>query len=306
MDSRASKMTAETLLSFFYDELLTVERKSKLTAETYCSAVSIFFNWLSEQHLELSQIDLQQLLCFIVWRKTKGIDVATLARDIAALRIFGAFLVRQRIWYENKAMLLDKPSVNRKLPRVLAIEQVEHLLSAIDTTTPLGIRDRALFELIYSCGLRISEAAALLIDNLHLKEQLIIVQGKGDKERMVPFGKQAKYWLLEWLKVRPLIVGKRHIAQIFVNANGRAISRKGIWKRFQILEDISGETAKVHTLRHSFATHLLEGGADLRSVQELLGHSDISTTQIYTHINNEHLKQYHNLFFPGHPDKKDE
>ena len=181
------------------------------------------------------------------------------------------------------------------------------MLDSIDVSNPLGVRDRTLFELIYSCGLRISEACGLLIENVHLSERLIMVSGKGSKQRIVPFGGQAALWLKKWLvEVRPGIVGNRAVPFVFVNYQGKGLSRKGVWKRFQKLEEETGVTAKVHTLRHSFATHLLAGGADLRSVQELLGHSDITTTQIYTQVDNEVLRDYHRDYFPGHKNGADD
>ena len=176
---------------------------------------------------------------------------------------------------------------------------MDALLYSIDTSDLCGKRDSALFELIYSCGLRISEACGLLLANVHLDEQIILVHGKGDKERLVPFGGRAleklKFYLEE---VRPLLTKGKNIPEVFVNYKGEAISRKGVWKRFKELEALSGVSAKVHTLRHSFATHLLQGGADLRSVQELLGHSDLATTQIYTHVTNEQLEKAHEKYFP--------
>ena len=184
---------------------------------------------------------------------------------------------------------------------MLSVEQVDSILDAIDTTEPLGVRDRALFELIYSCGLRISEAATLQVSNLHLKERLLIVRGKGDKERMVPFGLSAKERLEQYLmEVRPALVGSKIVSEVFVNYKGEPMSRKGIWKNFKALEVKAGVHAKVHTLRHSFATHLLAGGMDLRSVQELLGHSDLATTTIYTHVDDKQLREGHKEFFPGH------
>jgi integrase/recombinase XerD len=144
------------------------------------------------------------------------------------------------------------------------------------------------------------------LQNLHLKERIIWVTGKGNKERLVPFGSEAENWLKKWLEVRPKFVGTKIVPTIFVNYQGKPFSRKGIWKRFQELEALSGVTSKVHTLRHSFATHMLSGGADLRSVQELLGHSDLATTQIYTHIDAEDLKDYHNEYFPERNLQKNE
>ncbi|MBQ9630355.1 MAG: tyrosine-type recombinase/integrase, partial [Treponema sp.] len=165
----------------------------------------------------------------------------------------------------------------------------------------LGARDAALFEIIYSCGLRISEVCSLVMQNVHINEQVLLVRGKGDKERLVPFGSEAKEKLVHYLNnARTKLVGKKTVDAVFVNYKGKPITRKGVWKRFQEYEAISGVFAKIHTLRHSFATHLLKGGADLRSVQELLGHSDLSTTQIYTHVDDSLLRSQHEKFFPGH------
>ncbi len=238
---------------------------------------------------------------YFAFRKTQGCTSLTIAKDISALRAFGSYLVRKNIWQENEVLLLDRPKASRALPKVLSVEEIDRILDSIDVSTPTGIRDRALFELIYSCGLRISEVSGLLIGNVHMKEKLLLVRGKGDKERVVPFGNEAHKWLSVYLKeARPVLVKQKIVPQIFVNYQGKPISRKGIWKNFKQLRLSAGVDAKVHTLRHSFATHLLEGGADLRSVQELLGHSDLSTTQIYTHVNDCDLQAYHREFFPGH------
>lgn len=293
-------MTIKLLLSGFYTDLITVERRSELTAQTYSDSAESFLNWLVKEKIKLSSVTSQNLIYFLLSRRTEGIDELTIAKDISAIRSFGSYLVRNEYWKENVAMLLERPKATKALPKVLSIEQVDSLLNAIDITKPLGIRDRALFELIYSCGLRISEAASLKIENLHLAEKIIIVRGKGDKERMVPFGESAKKWLEEYLKVRPNFVKNRIVSEVFVNFRGEPLSRKGIWKNFQEYEAQSGVSAKVHTLRHSFATHLLAGGMDLRTVQELLGHADLATTTIYTHLENKQLKEAHKQFFPGH------
>ena len=294
-------MTIELLLSQFYSDLLTVERLSEQSALTYKLSCESFLNWLVKEKKKLADVKTADLIRFFVWRRTEKIDELTVAKDVSAVRALGDYLVRQQLWKENFALNLDRPKAGRALPKVLSVEQVDALLNAIDVTTPLGIRYRALFELVYSCGLRISEVASLLIENLHLNERILIVLGKGNKERMVPFGEAAKKYLLDYLNnVRPQLVGRRVVAQVFVNYRGEPISRKGIWKNFQDLELKSGVTAKVHTLRHSFATHLLAGGMDLRFVQELLGHSDLSTTTIYTHIENKQLRECHGKYFPGH------
>ena len=294
------------VISSFYDELISIEGKSISTAQTYCFVVEIFFDWLNSENKEISQIELQDLIKYLVWRQTQGMDSLTIAKDISALRSLGTYLVREKIWSENYALQLDRPKAEKTLPKVLSVEQVDLLLNSIDTSTDLGVRDRALFELIYSCGLRISEVSNLLLQNLHFKEKIIWVTGKGNKERLVPFGSQAEFWLKKWIEIRPKFVSSKSVPTIFVNYQGKPFSRKGIWKRFQELEAISGVTSKVHTLRHSFATHMLSGGADLRSVQELLGHSDLATTQIYTHVDADDLKDYHKEFFPERKSEKKE
>ena len=293
-----------SILSSFYDDLVSIDGKSISTAQTYCFAVEIFFNWLNSENIEISSVELQILIKYLVWRQTQGMDSLTVAKDISALRSLGTFLVRNQIWSENFPLQLERPKASKSLPKVLSVEQVDALLNCIDVSTDLGIRDRSLFELIYSCGLRISEVSNLLLQNLHLKERIIWVTGKGNKERLVPFGSEAEFWLKKWLEVRPKFVGSKSVPTIYVNYQGKPFSRKGIWKRFQELEVLSGVNSKVHTLRHSFATHMLSGGADLRSVQELLGHSDLATTQIYTRIDADDLKDYHEEFFPKRESEK--
>lgn len=289
------------IIDQFYSDLLMAERNRKLTAETYKISVEEFLFWLIEKKTHLHSVSSKDLLYYSIWRKTQGISEITLAKDLSAIRSFGEFLVRERIWIENFALVLDRPKSPRPLPAVLSQQDVEHLLESIDTSTPLGIRDKAIFELIYSCGLRISECCSLKIINLHMHECFILVSGKGGKERVIPFGKEAHDILEEYLNfVRPNLVKEKIVAEVFVNYRGEAISRKGVWKNFKAIQKMSGLDIKVHTLRHSFATHLLEGGADLISVQELLGHSDLSTTQIYTHVSDKQLENAHKNFFPGH------
>ena len=291
-------MTIEELLNHFYSDLILVKRDSEQTALTYKISCGEFLNWLVEQRIKLRDVTVQNLMYFLVKRKTDGASELTISKDISALRAFGDYLVRKSYWTENLALLLDRPKISRNLPKVLSLEEVEALLGSIDTSTDLGKRDDALYELIYSCGLRISEACSLLIANVHMEEGIILVRGKGNKERLIPFGGVARKKLELYLnEVRPKLVKERNVAEVFVNYKGNPISRKGVWKRFQELEALSGVNSKVHTLRHSFATHLLSGGADLRSVQELLGHSDLSTTTVYTHVTDNQLEQAHEKYF---------
>ena len=293
-------MTVQDLLDQFYTDIILVNRMSEMTAQTYRISAQEFLEWLVEQRIKLRDVTAQNLVYFLMKRKTDGNAELTLAKDISALRAFGEYLVRKNYWTENHALLLDRPKAGRHLPKVLSVEQTDELLASIDTSKPLGIRDDALFELIYSCGLRISEACSLKVSNVHFEERLILVHGKGDKERLVPFGEMAAQKLQKYMEeVRPELVKGRNISEVFVNYKGEPISRKGVWKRFQEMEALSGVKSKVHTLRHSFATHLLAGGADLRSVQELLGHSDLSTTTIYTHVTDTQLEDAHKKYFEG-------
>ena len=297
-------MTVEMLLEQFYADLILVERDSEQTAQTYKISAQEFLEWLAGEHIKLRDVTAQNLVYFLMKRKTDGNAELTLAKDISALRALGSYLVRKNYWAENYALMLDRPKAGRHLPKVLSVEQTDKLLSSIDVSTPLGVRDDALFELIYSCGLRISEACGLKVANVHFDERLILVHGKGDKERLVPFGEIAAKKLTKYMnEVRPGLVKGRNISEVFVNYKGEPISRKGVWKRFQEMEALSGVQSKVHTLRHSFATHLLAGGADLRSVQELLVHSDLSTTTIYTHVTDRQLEDAHKKYFEGKNDE---
>ena len=299
MDSSEEKL--QNFLARFHTDLLLVERLSKESAETYRYEAEIFLHWLQKNKIKLVDVTVQNLVYFLAWRKTTDHAPLTLSKDISSLRSFGSYVERMGIWPENLALLIERPKASRALPRVLSVQQVEKILSAIDDSTKVGKRDSALFELIYSCGLRISEACGLLMENLHLNEHLVLVHGKGDKERIVPFGETAKEKLEKYLfEARPELVGSKIVPEVFVNYRGEPISRKGVWKKFKELNILAGVDAKVHTLRHSFATHLLAGGADLRSVQELLGHSDIASTQIYTHVDDKELASYHQKYFPGH------
>lgn len=278
--------------------MITGEARSRLTASTYAGTVMQFLSWLDIKGLSPEKAVTEDCIRFILDKSDTGVEGKTIAKDIAALRSFFRFLILEHLRTDNPADALESPSREKNLPRVLSPEQVDVFLSAIKMDTVYGIRDRALFELVYSCGLRVGEVVTLSLPDIFFKENMILVRGKGAKERMVPFGCEAKKWLVFYIEnARTELLGKRISNALFINNRGTRLSRKGIWKRFQDIEALSGIEAKVHTLRHSFATHLLAGGADLRSVQDLLGHADVSTTQIYTHIENESLQLYHADYF---------
>lgn len=283
----------------FKAHLLLVRKRSALTAEAYLRELNHLEVFLARQGKEPLTATGEDLLSFLVWRHEEGLSRTTMARLVSSIHSLYKFMKLEGLRHDDPSLLIQTPRQERILPDVLRLEEVDKFLGSIDISTPNGLRDRALFELIYSCGLRISEAAGLTFDKLYLKERLLRVVGKRKKERIVPFGDEAHMWLEKYLKeARPHFEKGRKSDLVFLNQEGRGISRKGIWKRFSGIRTVSGVSAKVHTFRHSFATHLLAGGADLRTVQELLGHSDISTTQIYTHIEEEALQGYHREYFP--------
>ena len=279
--------------------LIAARKRSPLTAEVYLREASMLERFLAERGSSAAAAKSAELLGFLVWRQIgAALSRKTMARIVSSVRAFYKFMRLEGLRSDDPSELIETPKQVRALPSVLPLEEVDRFLASIDASTPRGLRDRALFELIYSCGLRISEAADLSFDRLYLRERVIRVIGKGKKERLVPFGAEASQWLERYIEEGRPALAKGRSDRVFLNQAGKGISRKGIWKRFDGLRDASGLNAKVHTFRHSFATHLLAGGADLRTVQELLGHSDIATTQIYTHIDPESLKDYHRDYFP--------
>lgn len=287
------------LLRRYQAYLLSTRRRSVLTADVYLREMEMLDNFLSRQGRTPLDASGEDLLAYLVARSQAGLQRTTMARIVASLHAFYRFCLNEKLRTDDPSIQIRTPQQDRNLPDVLDPESVEHVLDSIDISTPNGLRDRALFELIYSCGLRISEAANLTFQQLYLEEKLLRVLGKRHKERLVPFGKEALYWITRYLaESRPLLEKHGKSEYVFLNQEGKGISRKGIWKRFSQIRIKSGVKAKVHTFRHSFATHLLAGGADLRTVQELLGHSDIATTQIYTHIDEASLGEYHREYFP--------
>jgi len=295
-------------LRAFYGFLLSSEAQAALTARTYLGTLLLFQAWLTEKH-PIEQATHADCLDFLIARSQEGITGKTLAKDRAALRSFYRFLMLEKVRTDNPAEQLESPRREATLPRVLSSDEVEALLAGIPLEKPHDIRDRALFELIYSAGLRVSEAVQLSLDDIFFTEQLLKVTGKGGKERIIPFGTQAEQYLKHYLTAaRPYLIkagtGNTETGgAVFLNHRGGRLTRKGIWKRLQAIEAATGITTKIHTLRHSYATHLLAGGADLRTVQCLLGHTSITTTQIYTHIEDKDLAEYHSHFFKGTPIK---
>jgi integrase/recombinase XerD len=284
----------------YYSRLLVLERRAPLTAETYRFEIRRFMEWLDGEGLSVRDIDPGGLSRYLEARRTvDGIESRSAAKAVSALRSFFRFTMEEGLREDNPAAILEVPRRSLRLPAVLPRESVERVFAAADTGTPLGIRNRALFELVYSAGLRISETVTLNVEDIFFPQGLARVRGKGNKERLVVFGKEAADWLKRYLaESRPLLLGSRRESALFIGRRGKRLSRKGIWKNYAQSAGFAGTSSKLHTLRHSFATELLAGGADLRSVQELLGHADLSTTQIYTHVDVSLLRENHRRYLP--------
>jgi integrase/recombinase XerD len=276
-------------------------RVADATVGTYVAEVRRFVRWLDETTRSASDVQGVDLESYVASRGgDEPLNARTISRIFSSLRSLFGFMKTAGYRSDDPSRDVERPKIGRHLPEVLDINEVEKFLMSIDLDTPYGLRDRTLFELIYSCGLRVSEAADIEVSQIFLKEGLIRVRGKGDKERLVPLGDEAESWLRRYLREgRPLLLkGHSSLDLVFLNNRGGGLSRKGMWKRFRGIAQRADVDGKIHTLRHSFATHLLRGGADLRSVQELLGHADISTTQIYTHLNQNDLQKAHKAFHP--------
>ncbi len=293
-------MENRVLLREYEDFLSSTAQVAPLSRETYMREIRFLSEWCTDAEYSLESVQTLDLLDFITYRRQGGVDHRTLAKTISALRSFFKFLLQEEYRADNPAGQIESPRRSAPLPDVMTREEIEAFFKAIPLDTHYGLRDRALFELIYSCGLRISEAADLKVGSLFLAEGVARVHGKGNRERIVPVGDHGVYWIRQYLQLsRPHMLKRDRIEDsLFLSMRGAALSRKGIWKRFKQICGRAGIEAKVHTLRHSFATHLLQGGADLRSVQALLGHADIGTTQIYTHVENEELRQVHAALHP--------
>jgi len=285
-----------------------MERKSLATKETYCLELRIFLGYLEERGLSAAAVDKAGVIEYIGFRRGAGgggggIESRSAAKALSILRSFFKFLADEGFRSDNPAASLESPVQRVKLPEVMDRQTVAGFLESIDTKTPLGLRDRCLFELIYSGGLRVSEAAALDIRDIDFEGGIIRVKGKGKKERLALFGQEAAAWLKLYIfearaKISRGGAAGRLSPALFIGRGGKRLSRKGIWKNYAKAAGLAGTSSRVHALRHSFATELLAGGADLRTVQELLGHADIATTQIYTHVNAENLRESHRRYMP--------
>ena len=289
-------------LQRFLDYAMLERGLSDNTAQAYRRDLIRYLTLLTEVGVRvpdaISQADVSALLKLLA---ELGLEASSVARNLTAVRMFHRFLLAEGMAQRDPTEHLRPPKLGRKLPSVLNVYEIERLMLAPDVETPLGLRDRALLEMLYGAGLRVSELIGLARTDLLFDVEVIRVMGKGNRERVVPIGSEGIEWVTAYLDdVRPGLVKPHTGQEVFLNFRGAGFSRMGVWKLLRQYVALAGleKKASPHTLRHSFATHLLEGGADLRAVQEMLGHANISTTQIYTHVDREYLKEVHRMFHP--------
>ncbi len=290
----------EELLKIYCDYLAVEKGLSSNSLSSYALDIRKLFDFLDRSKKSLLKLKESDLVEFIHLQAQSGLSPRSLARLVSSLKSFFRFLLLENHVKKNPAEGLSSPSLWLTLPRVLSVEEVESLLERPDLNQPQGVRDRAVLEILYGCGLRVSELVSLELKDVRLAQGFLICKGKGSKERIVPVGRSAARWLKTYLnQVRPLW-DRKGSAEIFLTRRGKPFTRQGIWKILKTYGQEAGLKDKIHphVLRHSFATHLLERGADLRSVQMLLGHSQITTTQIYTHVSRDRLKQIYDRFHP--------
>ncbi|MDR7865315.1 MAG: site-specific tyrosine recombinase XerD [Sporomusaceae bacterium] len=284
-------------------QYLAVERGlAQNTLESYGRDLRQFQAYLHNGQLDfIKDSSRSTILAYLNNLQTKGRAVSTISRNLAAIKSFYQYLVRERYLEKDPAAHLESPKLEKKLPKILTISEVEELLKQPNTFLPTGLRDKAMLELLYATGIRVSELISLNISDINLDMGYIKCYGKGAKERIVPLGSIAAKCVQEYIgKGRPKLVRTYEEAALFVNHHGNRLTRQGFWKIIKkyAQEATINKEITPHTLRHSFATHLLENGADLRSVQEMLGHADISTTQIYTHVTKNRLKEVYDKAHP--------
>lgn len=284
----------ESILKIYVSYLAGEKGFSLNTIDAYEGDIKQFMAFLVSRHKQVDAASERDITDYLQFLTKPQIASTTLARKISSLKSFFRFLIEEQVISEDPTAIIEPPHIVRKLPSVLEAEEIERILSQPDLDDPLGVRDRAALELLYACGLRISELLSLKIENIDFNEGFLICYGKGEKERVIPIGKYAMDYIMLYLSsARGVLDSGKAKGVLFLSKRGNRISRMGFWKRFKTYCMKAGISKRVtpHTFRHSFATHLLEGGADLRVVQSLLGHNDISTTQIYTHITKDYLKR---------------
>ncbi|MEW9674660.1 site-specific tyrosine recombinase XerD [Lentibacillus sp. L22] len=292
----------ESQLEDFFHHLKIERGLSDNTLKSYHRDLQQYLHYIKTATgmVQWEAVKRRDITGFLYMLKDNGKSAATIARILSSIRLFHRFLINEQLVTHDVCLHIETPKQERKLPDVLSPADVEALLS-ISGNTPLKIRNKAMLELLYATGLRVTELITIPISDLHLTMGFVRCLGKGAKERIVPLGDLAKDAVQEYIDdARSKLVKHQDTKALFVNQHGRPLTRQGVWKILKQAARDAGITKKItpHTLRHSFATHLLENGADLRSVQEMLGHADISTTQIYTHVTKARLKDVYNMYHP--------
>ncbi|MDZ7373763.1 MAG: site-specific tyrosine recombinase XerD [candidate division KSB1 bacterium] len=293
----------EVALTRFLDYLRLERNLSRNTIDAYAVDLSKYLQFLDAQGLRsLARVDPETVLDFLAELRRRGLASTSVARCLSAVRTFHRFLQAEGLVPTNPTENLQYPKRKLVLPTVLELHEVEWLLEQPETTDLIGLRDRAILEFLYGTGVRVSELCGIRVQDLFFEEGFVRVLGKGAKERLVPIGEEAIHWTERYLReVRPQIARPRLSRDlVFLGARGKPLSRVMVWKMIRRYAMSAGirKTIGPHTLRHSFATHLIQGGADLRAVQEMLGHADIATTQIYTHLDREYVKEVYRHYHP--------
>ena len=293
------KINNYILLDYFIDYIRVERNLSENTISAYTNDIKKFLEFLKKKKYEISKIDFEKLTEYIISLKKKNLSPSSIVRILSSLRNFYKFLTAEEFLKNKQQIIIEAPKIERSLPEVLTVEEINKLIEIKDISRK-NIRNKTIIELIYGAGLRVSEIVGIKTDKLNLKEQFIKITGKGEKERIAFLGKKAMESLDIYLEWRVLNQKIKNSPYLFTNNSGTRISRQSVWKivkKYAVLANIS-KNVKPHTLRHSFATHLLESGLDLRIVQELLGHKSLATTEIYTHINKNHIKKIYEKYHP--------
>ena len=292
----------DVLVDQYINYLILEKGLSKNTIESYSRDIVRYVEYLKQKRVkQISDADTPLILTYLISLRDGGLKARSTARHLVTLRGFYRYLVQEKIIKHDPARLIDLPKSGLKLPDVLSVSEVKLLLNTPDTQTPLGLRNAAMIELLYAAGLRVSELVNLKLLDINTEAGFVRVIGKGSKERIVPIGNYAKNIIDRYVKTARSLLLKGGVSHyLFVARAGKPMTRQGFWKLLKQYALQAGIAKKItpHSFRHSFASHLLEGGADLRAVQIMLGHTDISTTQIYTHVAREHLLQMHAKYHP--------
>ena len=292
----------EALIEIFLDSLWLEKGLSDNTLKAYRTDLRRFSSWAENQGDGLTSISRADILDYLSLRMSLGLKARSTARSLSCLRAFYRYLLREKHISRDPTLHVENPRLGQSLPDSLTEADVERLLAAPDLSTKLGMRDRTMLEVLYASGLRVSELTNLRLGDINLRQGVVRVFGKGSKERLVPMGEESISWLQGYLQeTRPALL-KKDLAQdiVFPSARGQPMTRQAFWHRIKVHARTAGITGPLspHTVRHAFATHLLNHGADLRVVQLLLGHSDLSTTQIYTHIAQRRMQELHRTHHP--------